>query len=249
MNIPVKTDIMESVLVKGDLAKLTPDERVQYYGQVCNSLGLNPLTKPFEYVTLNNRLTLYALRGATDQLRKINNVTLEIVSREIANDILTVHVRAKLPDGRADEDLGSVYYPETLKGEARANAELKAVTKGKRRVTLSICGLGWLDELEIDDIPVMAHRRPPPPAPNAMLQHDPETGEVPPPAPNNAMAEQAASPDTETDAGGAALSFEDMAREAAMRGEAVFKTFYKSRNAKERERLNEMGDELRGLMT
>jgi hypothetical protein len=249
MNIPVKTDIMESVIVKGDLAKLTPDERVRYYGQVCNSLGLNPLTKPFEFITLNNRLVLYALRTATDQLRKINNVTLEIVSREIANDILTVHVRARLPDGRADEDLGSVYYPETLKGEARANAELKAVTKGKRRVTLSICGLGWLDELEIDDIPVMAHRRPPPPAPNAMLQHDPETGEVSSQAPNNAAAEQAASPDTETDAGGAALSIEDMAREAAMRGEAVFKTFYKSRNAEERKVLNQMGDELRGLMT
>lgn len=249
MNIPVKTDIMESVIVKGDLAKLTPDERVQYYGQVCNSLGLNPLTKPFEFITLNNRLVLYALRTATDQLRKINNVTLEIVSREIANDILTVHVRARLPDGRADEDLGSVYYPETLKGEARANAELKAVTKGKRRVTLSICGLGWLDELEIDDIPVMAHRRPPPPAPNAMLQHDPETGEVSSQAPNNAAAEQAAPSVEETLANGAALSFEDMAREAAIRGEAVFKTFYKSRNAKERERLNAMGDELRGLMT
>jgi hypothetical protein len=250
MNIPVKTDIMESVIVKGDLAKLTPDERVRYYGQVCNSLGLNPLTKPFEFITLNNRLVLYALRTATDQLRKINNVTLEIVSREIANDILTVHVRARLPDGRADEDLGSVYYPETLKGEARANAELKAVTKGKRRVTLSICGLGWLDELEIDDIPVMAHRRPPPLAPNAMLQHDPETGEVPPPAPvPREAAEQAAPFDTETHADGAALSFEDMAREAAMRGEAVFKTFYKSRNAKEREQLNAMGDELRGLMT
>jgi hypothetical protein len=79
-----------------------------------------------------------------------------------------------------------------------------------------------------------------------------ETGEitqVPPPAPNNAMAEQAASPDTETDAGGAALSFEDMAREAAMRGEAVFKKFYKSRTPDERTQLNAMGDELRGLMT
>jgi hypothetical protein len=250
MNIPVKTDIMESVIVKGDLAKLTPDERVRYYGQVCNSLGLNPLTKPFEFITLNNRLVLYALRTATDQLRKINNVTLEIVSREIANDILTVHVRARLPDGRADEDLGSVYYPETLKGEARANAELKAVTKGKRRVTLSICGLGWLDELEIDDVPVMAHRRPPPPAPNAMLQHDPETGEVSPPAPvPREAAEQAVPSDTETDSGGAAMSLEEMAREAALRGEAVFKKFYKSRTPDERTQLNEMGDELRGLMT
>lgn len=248
MNIPAKLDIMESVIVKGDLAKLTPDERVRYYGEVCHSLGLNPLTKPFEFILLNGKLTLYALRNCADQLRKINNVSLEIVSREITSDILTVHVRAKLPDGRADEDIGSVYYPETLKGEARANAELKAVTKAKRRATLSICGLGWLDETELADIPVMAHRRPPPPAPNAMIEIDPDTGEVPSPQQQpNGATEQTAPPNG--DPGGAVLPIEEMAREAAMRGEAAFKAFYKTRNTEERKRLNEMGDELRGLMT
>jgi hypothetical protein len=30
---------------------------------------------------------------------------------------------------------------------------MKAITKAKRRVTLSICGLGWLDETEIESIP------------------------------------------------------------------------------------------------
>ena len=34
-----------------------------------------------------------------------------------------------------------------------ANAQMKAVTKGKRRLTLSLCGLGWLDETEIETIP------------------------------------------------------------------------------------------------
>jgi hypothetical protein len=40
-----------------------------------------------------------------------------------------------------------------LKGEALANALMKAETKAKRRATLSICGLGFLDETEIEDIP------------------------------------------------------------------------------------------------
>ena len=30
---------------------------------------------------------------------------------------------------------------------------MKAETKAKRRVTLSICGMGWLDESEIESIP------------------------------------------------------------------------------------------------
>jgi RecT family len=107
--------------------------------------------------------------------------------------------------------------------------------------------LGVWSEEEFDAIPVQ-HRRPPPPAPNAMLQHDPETGEVPSPQPQPSATEQTAPPG-QRPAGGAALPLEDMAREAAMRGEAAFKAFYKSRSAKEREQLNAMGDELRGLMT
>lgn len=165
-------DIMESVITKGDLANLTPNERVHYYGAVCKSLGLNPLTKPFEFITLNGKLQLYPLRTCTDQLRKINNVSLEIVSRKITDDVLTIHVRAKMPDGRCDEDFGAVAYSSLLKGEIRANAELKAVTKAKRRATLSICGLGWLDETEVEDTPGAK------PETRAIPAHDASTGEI-----------------------------------------------------------------------
>jgi hypothetical protein len=39
-----------------------------------------------------------------------------------------------------------------LKGDALANALMKPETKAKRRVTLSIAGLGWLDETELETI-------------------------------------------------------------------------------------------------
>ena len=247
VKVPVASDIMESVLINGDLAKLKPEERTRYYNEVCKSLGLNPLTQPFSYITLNGKLVLYALRACADQLRKINGVSLEIVSREMAEGILTVHVRAKLPDGRTDEDLGSVAFPETLKGDARANAELKAVTKAKRRATLSICGLGWLDETEIADIPVSA-KRPAPAAPNVMLPpHDEKTGEINEPASGDVAAADVQPPGAPP-ASAAKLSLEDMAREAAQRGEPVFKAFYKGRTKAEQAKLNQMGDELRGLM-
>lgn len=162
-------DIMEQVIIKGDLARLTPEERVRYYNEVCRSIGLNPLTKPFEFINLNGKLVLYAVRNCADQLRKINSVSLEIVSRTIADDVMTIHVRARMPDGRCDEDFGAVAYPSTLKGEVRANAELKCVTKAKRRATLSICGLGWLDETEVGDIPRQTAR-----ARNAAIAELPE---------------------------------------------------------------------------
>ena len=160
MSIPAKTngngansEAIEATLVQGDLSKLGPQERVQYYQRVCHSLGLNPLTQPFEYITLNGKLRLYAKRDAADQLRKINGISIEIVSQEVSDGCLTVHVRAIDRNSRRDEDLGVVPFSDALKGEARANQILKAVTKAKRRVTLSISGLGFLDETEVATIP------------------------------------------------------------------------------------------------
>lgn len=143
---------IEDLLIRGDLASLSPQQRTEYYMRVCNSLGLNPMTQPFSYITLNGKLTLYATRACADQLRKLNGISIEIVDQELKEGLLTVHVRAKDKAGRMDEDIGVVSVGG-LKGEAAANAALKAVTKAKRRVTLSISGLGYLDETEVEDIP------------------------------------------------------------------------------------------------
>lgn len=142
----------EAALVDGDLKGLSSERRIAYYRAVCASLGLNPLTKPFEYITLNGKLTLYAKRDAADQLRAINGVRITITAREQAGDVWIVTARAEMPDGRGDESIGAVNI-QGLKGEALANALMKAETKAKRRVTLSICGLGWLDETEVETIP------------------------------------------------------------------------------------------------
>jgi hypothetical protein len=143
--------IAEQVAIVGDLSKLSPDQRMAYYGEVCKSVGLNPLTRPFQYIQLNGKLTLYATRDATDQMRRLRGVSIAIVGRERIEDVYVVTAHATTPDGRADESTGAVALG-SLKGENLANALMKAETKAKRRVTLSICGLGWLDESELDTI-------------------------------------------------------------------------------------------------
>ena len=148
--------ILERVVIAGDLSRLNPEERLLYYRQVCESLGLNPLTRPFDYIVLNGRLTLYARRDATDQLRRIHGISIRIVSREFMDSLglYVVTARATIPDpdGREDEAVGAVYV-KGLSGEALANAIMKAETKAKRRVTLSIVGLGWTDESEVESVP------------------------------------------------------------------------------------------------
>lgn len=159
-------EIVERVIIAGDLSKLSAGERVDFYRKTCESLNLNPLTKPFEYITLNGKLTLYATRNCTDQLRARQHVSVRIVSREKLDDIYVVAAQATLPDGRFDESIGAVNI-KGLSGDNLANAFMKAETKAKRRATLSIVGLSFADETEIDTIP-SAQR----------TTVNPETGEI-----------------------------------------------------------------------
>lgn len=144
--------LLEKVLLQGDLSKMTPQERVHHYHLVATSLGINELTKPFEYIMLNNKLTLYATKNCTDQLRNLNNISIEIKQTEIKDGVIIVIAKATTPEGRSDEDIGAVNIIG-LKGDAYTNSIMKAYTKAKRRVTLSICGLSFVDETEIETIP------------------------------------------------------------------------------------------------
>lgn len=141
---------MEKVLIGGNLASLTVLERLDYYGRLCDSLGLNAITRPFEYIVLDGKLTLYARKDCTDQLRHRDKVSIRLTKREIVDGVYIVTAEASA-NGRIDESTGAVAI-DNLKGQAKANAMMKAETKAKRRVTLSFCGLGFLDESEIEDV-------------------------------------------------------------------------------------------------
>jgi len=142
----------ERALILGDLAGLKQDERLNYYKAVCESVGLNPLTKPFDYITLNGKMVLYATRACTDQLRKIHGVSVLELKKEWQEGVLSVVCKVSDKSGRTDVATGALMVLN-LKGNDLANALMKAETKAKRRATLSICGLGVLDETEIETIP------------------------------------------------------------------------------------------------
>lgn len=197
-------DIIEQVITKGELDKLTPQERTQYYVEVCRSVGLNPMTQPFSYIRLNGRLVLYAAKGCTDQLRTSRGVSVEDMSETERDGVFVVTCKVRDAQGRTDMAKGAVPIGG-LKGEALANAIMKAETKAKRRATLSLCGLGMLDESELETIPAAAisvpesvtqelvtkpansngaHKppvvKPLPKAPEPEAIVEPETGEVSP---------------------------------------------------------------------
>ena len=150
--IPLGEETLAALVLNGDLSRLKPAQKVEYYQAFCNRVGLDPATQPFRLLTLNGKQILYCDRGGTAQLNKRHEVSHKIVERKREEDIYSVIANASTPDGRQTESIGAVSVMG-LKGEALANAMMKAETKAKRRSTLDLLGLGMLDESEIGSLP------------------------------------------------------------------------------------------------
>lgn len=147
--IPTFSDaINKMVLANGDLEKLSEGQRVEFLVGVCEAVGVDPRTQPFAFLKLQGKTVLYARKDCTEQLRARHKITAELVGERIVNEVLLI--KARVTQGsRSDEATGAVNV-KGLSGEALANAYMKAETKAKRRATLSFCGLGMLDESEVE---------------------------------------------------------------------------------------------------
>lgn len=151
---PVAVASLEQVLFQGDLSRLTGEERLAYLREICTSLGLNPLTRPVELIQFKTgKLQLYVTKDGAAQLGRNHDISTELVSREVVNGVLVVTARATIPGGkgkakRVCDDYGAVPI-EGLAAEGLANAIKKGATQARRRATLAVCGLGFLDESEV----------------------------------------------------------------------------------------------------
>lgn len=144
--------IIESIVTKGDLSGLNQVQKVAYYNYRCKQIGLDPSAKPFDLLNLSGKQVLYANAGATQQLCNLHRLSTQITGRERVDDIYIVSVRVTGADGRVSENQGAVSIAN-LKGDSLANAVLKCTTKAIRRSVLAHCGLGMLDETEVETIP------------------------------------------------------------------------------------------------
>ena len=146
---------VSSLVMRGDLSGLGPEDRARYYVAVCEGLGLNPHSQPFAFLRLNGKEVLYATRGCTDQLARIHRVTRTIVDGPKLVDLggtklILCVAQASHPNGRVETSTATVPFVDPV------NVLMKCETKAKRRVTLSLLGLGMLDEMELETIPASA---------------------------------------------------------------------------------------------
>lgn len=141
-------DILQRLVMNGDISRLTAEQKINYYRHVCEKLGLDPLSQPFRILKLHGKEILYCHRGGVQQLNKLHHVSHEIKAREVVSGCYVVTVQASTPDGRRTESIGAAAVHH-LKGEPLCNAMMKAETKAKRRATLDLLGLGMMDETEL----------------------------------------------------------------------------------------------------
>lgn len=153
--VAIPTSPLASLVLHGDLSQMSGEQKVSYYLDLCKSLGLSPHSQPFAIIKFQGKEVMYAKKDATEQLRKIHGISVIDLTNELQGEVFVVTCKVKDASGKTDMSTG-VVATAGLKGEALANALMKAETKAKRRATLSICGLGMLDESEIETVDVNA---------------------------------------------------------------------------------------------
>lgn len=154
---PELKTVITSFVIAGDISALTQEQRTLYYRAYCESLKLNPLTKPFDLLEIwdkdkqRNKVVLYANKECAAQLREQHGVSIDDIHIEQTSELYMVVVKGHDKTGKTDCEIGVVPI-KGLYGEKLSNAMMKATTKAKRRLSLSICGLGMLDETEVETI-------------------------------------------------------------------------------------------------
>jgi hypothetical protein len=147
------SEAVEKCLIVGDLTPLTVEQRLEYYKTLCKSLGLNPLTRPFEYIVFTNRdeddvpdnpqqqqapqgkMVLYARADCAAQLRKIHKVGIRPRARRYREgEFYNVEIDLFTLDGRTDTAIGIVPLKKWKRVGSNPNAQKQLVDLNGREL-------------------------------------------------------------------------------------------------------------------
>lgn len=145
---------IDYAIMRKDYSKLSLDQKHWIVHKRCLALGVNIIHSPFVWGDMKGKVALIPTKNLFEQLRANRGINIEILDSKLVLEkgIYFVKVRAtEISSGRFDEDIG-VTGVGILEGEALGNAMMTAITKSKNRVTGSICGVGGVDETEVESV-------------------------------------------------------------------------------------------------
>lgn len=138
------------VLGTGDLYQLTNEQRVAHYLNLCTSLGLNPLSRPFQWIEFKEGenspavLTLYFKPAGAAQMLRNHHVSVHYPRKEIVGELFVCEAHGQAPDGRKGSATKYVSLTNKygkLTGNRLANAFMSAESGALRRLALNMFGL------------------------------------------------------------------------------------------------------------
>ena len=136
----------------GSIQHLANNEKRELLAKICNSLGLNQYIMPFRiYRNMEGHEFIYATKECCAELRHLHNINVLTESHSIIDGMVIASVSGNNKYGRVDHEIGAIDI-NSLQGQDRANAVMWAMTKAKRRLTLSLAGLGVLADVETRDM-------------------------------------------------------------------------------------------------
>ena len=144
--------ILEKIIMENDLSNLNSSQKMTYVKELCAVLSLNPASQPFAFIKFQGALKLYPTKNCAEQLRNQYRISVRILTENFVNDekgepnFYKVTVEGQIGQ-RVDQDVAMLYlfdkYNKKLTGQDLGNAVMKTITKAKRRLTLSMCGLSF----------------------------------------------------------------------------------------------------------
>lgn len=136
----------------GSIHQLTNPEKRELLAKLCNSLGLNQYIMPFRiYRDMQGHEFIYATKECCAELRHLHHINILTESHSIIDGMCIASVSGNNKYGRVDSEIGAIHI-DSLVGQDKANGVMWAMTKAKRRLTLSLAGLGVLADVETRDM-------------------------------------------------------------------------------------------------
>lgn len=145
----VLRDEIQSVLTRdgGRCDKLSIDQQAEYKNYLCAKIGVSPTLQPIDLIPTKNGLRPYLNRGAAELIRDTRKISITDIELTEQNGMYVVVCKLRDLNGRIDCDMGVNPKNGTQKSPMEPhNSLMKAVTKAKRRATLSMCSLGAIIE-------------------------------------------------------------------------------------------------------
>jgi len=146
---------IENAIASGDWKNVSDSDRAYYLKVLCESLGLNSLTSPIQFIGFAGKGAVkpYATKDCADQLARINelSISLKTLEYDAENGIYTCFASATSPSGRNVDNIGCV-GTKGCYGD-HSIAKKKAWTQASRRAVLAWAGLGMLEESDAEGVP------------------------------------------------------------------------------------------------